>query len=249
MIRDETKVGLFVLVGIIIFAMAAIFLEGISIAKGYEIKIIFDYAEGLPERGPVKIAGVEVGKIKEITLEQDKAIVTVIMKPQVRLFKDAKAKIISVGMVGNKSVECTAGSSSLPRLNDGDFIFGEGSMRLESILESANASIDSIVEQFKIFEKGGQLDRELTGIVTNLESITRKLNSSLGKDGETIKKTLDNINMVSKDINVISERVKAMEIDDSVLSKLIADKDLGQRTENIIKSLEKVTKNLEKRLK
>ena len=247
--RDETKVGLFVLVGIVIFALSAFFLEGINIGKGYEIKIIFDNTEGLPERGQVKIAGVEVGKVKEITLEQDKAIVGVIMKPNVRIYKDAGAKIVSMGMVGNKFVELTTGSPALPRLNDGDLIFGEGSMRLESILESANKSIDSITEQFKIFEKGGQLDRELTGIVTNLESITRKLNSSLGKDGEIVKKTLDNINLISNDINVISERVKGMKMDDSILSKLISDKDLGERVENIIKSLEKVSKNLEKRLK
>ncbi len=240
MINQETRVGLFVLAGIMIFAIAIVFLEDITLQKGYELKIVFDNAEGLPEKGSVKIAGVEVGKVKKINLVQNKALVTVTMKPNVKIHRDAQAKIVSVGMVGNKFLEMTSGSQDEPFLEDGDVIIGASSTSLENIIEIANKGIDKLVGQLKLFEKSGKLGSSLSEIASNLEEITRKLNSSLGKNGKNVKKTLENINTISK-------RIKKMEIENSVLSKLIDDKKLGKKVENIINSLEKVGKKLEKR--
>lgn len=249
MINQETRVGLFVLMGIITFALAVFFIEDISLEKGYRLKIIFDNAEGLPVKGQVKVAGVEVGKVKNISLVESKAIVTVAMKSNIKIHKDAKARIISVGMVGNKLLELTSGSRSEPLLQDGDVIVGEGSMDLNSIIKAANKGLDDLVGQLKILEKGGKLEVNLNRIMSSLEGITRKLDLSLGKDGENIKEAVKNINKVSKDLTEVSEKFRDLKINDSVLSKLMDDKELGKKVENIINSLEKVGKNLEKRFK
>lgn len=249
MINQETRVGLFVLMGIIIFALSVILIEDITLEKGYKIKVVFDNAEGLPVKGQVKVAGVEVGKVKDIELVKGKALVTVGMKPDVKIHKDAKAKIISVGMVGNKLLELTSGSPDEPLLQDGDVIYGESSMDLNSIIDSASEGLDDLVGQLKILEKGGKLEVNLNKIMSNLEEITRKLDSSLGKNGEHIKVAVKNINKASKDIAEVSKKFKDLKINDSVLSKLMDDKELGEKVENIINSLEKVGKNLEKRFK
>lgn len=249
MINQETKVGLFVLSGVLIFAMAVILLEDINLGKGYELKIVFDSAEGLPEKGQVKMSGVEVGKVKEIYLVENKALVVIAIKHDVKIYKDARASIVSVGMVGNKLLELTSGSQDRPLLRDGDVIIGVNSISFDSMIKSADKGIGKMVEQLKIFEEGGKLDITLTQIASNFDGITKKLNASLGKDGEVIKETLGNINTISEDLNEISERIKDMNLSDSVLSKLIADKTLGEKVENIINSLEKVSKNLEKRFK
>lgn len=249
MINQETKVGLFVLSGILVFAMAVILLEDVNLKKGYELKVIFDSAEGLPEKGQVKMSGVEVGKVKEINLVENKALVIITVKHDVKIHKDARASIASVGMVGNKLLELTSGSQDEPLLKDGDVIIGAVSVSFDSMIKSADKGIDKMVEQLKIFEEGGKLDITLTEIASNFEGITKKLNASMGKDGEVIKKTFDNINTISEDLNEISERINDMNLSESVLSKLIADKKLGEKVENIINSLEKVSKNLEKRFK
>ncbi len=249
MINQETRVGLFVLMGIIIFALGVILLEDITLEKGYKLKVVFDNAEGLPVKGQVKVAGVEVGKVTDISLVKGKAVVTVRMKPNVKIHKDAKARIISVGMVGNKLLELTSGSPGEPLLRDGDVITGEASMDLSSMIDAASEGLDDLVGQLKILEKGGKLDVNLNNIMSNLEEITRKLDSSFGKDGENIKKAVRNINKVSKDLMDISKKFKDLKIEDSVLSKLADDEELGEKVENIINSLEKVGKNLEKRFK
>jgi len=195
------------------------------------------------------MAGVEVGKVKEIALIQNKALVTINMKPKVKIYRDATAKIVSVGMVGNKFLEMTAGTNTEPALIKGDVIIGTNSVSLDSVIENANVGIDSLIEQFKIFEKNGKLDTTLTQIAFNVEEIVSKLNDSLGKNGESIKSTVKNINTISEDLNQISERIKGMQLEESVLSKLIADKKLGEKVESIINNLEKVSKNLEKRFR
>ena len=249
MINQETKVGLFVLIGIVIFAVAVVLFGDVNLQKGYELKVVFDSAEGLSEQGQVKMAGVEVGKVKEIALIQNKALVTINMKPKVKIYRDATAKIVSVGMVGNKFLEMTAGTNTEPALVKGDVIIGTNSVSLDSVIENANVGIDSLIEQFKIFEKNGKLDTTLTQIAFNVEEIVSKLNGSLGKNGESIKSTVKNINTISEDLNQISERIKGMQLEESVLSKLIADKKLGEKVESIINNLEKVSKNMEKRFR
>ena len=249
MISQETKVGLFVLIGVVIFAVAVILFADVNLQKGYELKVVFDSAEGLSEQGQVKMAGVEVGKVKEIALIQNKALVTINMKPKVKIYRDATAKIVSVGMVGNKFLEMTAGTNTEPALIKGDVIIGTNSVSLDSVIENANVGIDSLIEQFKIFEKNGKLDTTLTQIAFNVEEIVSKLNDSLGKNGDSIKSTVKNINTISEDLNQISERIKGMQLEESVLSKLIADKKLGEKVESIINNLEKVSKNLEKRFR
>jgi ABC-type transporter Mla subunit MlaD len=152
-------------------------------------------------------------------------------------------------MVGNKFLEMTAGTNTEPALIKGDVIIGTNSVSLDSVIENANVGIDSLIEQFKIFEKNGKLDTTLTQIAFNVEEIVSKLNDSLGKNGDSIKSTVKNINTISEDLNQISERIKGMQLEESVLSKLIADKKLGEKVESIINNLEKVSKNLEKRFR
>ncbi len=247
MINQETKVGLFVLFGILIFAFSVVLLEDINLEKGYRLDVFFDNAEGLPVKGQVKMSGVEVGKVKNISLVDGKAVVTVRMKPNAKVHKDATAKIISVGMVGNKLLELTRGSLDKPLLKDGDTILGESSMDLNSMIDDASKGLQDLIGQLKIFEKGGKLEVNLNRIMSNLEKITGKLDSSLGKDGQSLKGAVNNINKASSDLSEVSEKLKDLKIDGSVLDKLAGDEKLGKKVENIINSLEKVGKKLEKR--
>ena len=77
MFNQEVKVGLIVLSSLIIFAVGVIMLGDIRFQKGYEINVLFDDIAGLPEKAPVKVCGVDIGKVKKINLIDGKARVRV----------------------------------------------------------------------------------------------------------------------------------------------------------------------------
>ena len=71
----EAKVGVFVIMGIMILAYMSMRIGRFKYGpdRGYEVYGYFDSAEGLVKGVPVEIAGVEVGRVLDITLEAGRA--------------------------------------------------------------------------------------------------------------------------------------------------------------------------------
>ena len=69
-IRIETVVGLFLIVGLVAFGFLAVKLGGVGDFSGdsYTLKARFSSSSGLKEGADVELAGVVVGKVKEIEL-------------------------------------------------------------------------------------------------------------------------------------------------------------------------------------
>ena len=57
-------------------------------ARGYEVKVYFDSVSGLVKDAPVEIAGVEIGKVSKIFLENGKALVALMINPGIKITKD-----------------------------------------------------------------------------------------------------------------------------------------------------------------
>jgi len=74
-LTPEAKVGIFVLIGIILLVYMSLRVGGIQFgrAEGYEVYIRLDSAAGLDNDAPVRVAGVEIGRVKGIVLQNNKA--------------------------------------------------------------------------------------------------------------------------------------------------------------------------------
>jgi phospholipid/cholesterol/gamma-HCH transport system substrate-binding protein len=110
----ELTVGVFVLIGIISlgylsvrFAKMEMFGRG-----GYTVYADFDNVGGLKPGATVEIAGVQVGRVKSITLTEDYlARVEMIIDRNIKLQEDAIVSIKTKGLIGEKYVEITPGGS------------------------------------------------------------------------------------------------------------------------------------------
>jgi len=107
----ELVVGAFVLVGIICLGYLSIKLGKLEIIGGnlYNIDAEFDSVSGLKPGATVEIAGVEVGRVKAITLKGDRGVVTLSIRNDVKLFSDSIASIKTRGIIGEKFVSLSAG--------------------------------------------------------------------------------------------------------------------------------------------
>jgi phospholipid/cholesterol/gamma-HCH transport system substrate-binding protein len=109
----ELSVGLFIIAGIICLGYLSIKLGGMEVfgSKGYEVYALFSNSGGLKTGASIVIAGVDVGRVKSITLEEYQARVTLNIPESVKIQEDAIASIKTKGLIGEKYVEITPGGS------------------------------------------------------------------------------------------------------------------------------------------
>jgi phospholipid/cholesterol/gamma-HCH transport system substrate-binding protein len=79
--------------------------------KGYEVYAIFSNIGGLKTGSSIEIAGVEVGRVKEITLYNFQARVVLNLPSNVKIQEDAIASIKTRGLIGEKYIEITTGGA------------------------------------------------------------------------------------------------------------------------------------------
>ncbi len=122
-VRLELIVGAFVLVGIICLGYLSIKLGKLEVIGGdrYEVDAQFDSASGLKPGATVEIAGVEVGRVKSIVLNQDRAIVRLVVQNGTKLYSDTIASIKTRGIIGEKFLALSPGGGGDP-LKAGDMI-------------------------------------------------------------------------------------------------------------------------------
>ena len=109
----ELAVGVFLLVGIICLGYLAIRLGKMEVfgSRGYDIQAVFINSGGLKNGSDIVIAGVGVGRVKSITLENYQAQVVMNLPWNVKVQEDAIALIRTKGLIGEKYIEITPGGS------------------------------------------------------------------------------------------------------------------------------------------
>ena len=119
----EMVVGVFVLVGMLCLGYLAVKLGKLELVSGdvYEVEAQFNTASGLKAGSTIEIAGVEVGRVRGITLNQDRAMVKLAVNNTVKLYSDTIASIKTRGIIGEKFLALSPGGGGDP-LKPGDTI-------------------------------------------------------------------------------------------------------------------------------
>ena len=123
--RSPLAAGLIALV-VIVVAVFLGFTKDIPFTHGFRVKATFESANSLRLNSPVRIAGVNVGKVKNVEPKEgtDEAVVTLeLEKAGLPIHEDATAKIRPrIFLEGNFFVDLHPGTPSSPKLADGDVI-------------------------------------------------------------------------------------------------------------------------------
>ncbi|ULA63913.1 MAG: Outer membrane lipid asymmetry maintenance protein MlaD [Nitrospira sp.] len=132
----ELVVGAFVLVGILCLGYLSIKLGKLEVIGGdlYEVTALFNTATGLKPGAAIEIAGVEVGRVRGISLKEDRALVTLAVNNGVKLYTDTIASIKTRGIIGEKFLALSPGGGGDP-LKAGDVIRDtESGLDLEEVV-------------------------------------------------------------------------------------------------------------------
>lgn len=122
----ETIVGIFVLIGIVCIGYLTIKLGKMEVLgdQHYLLKARFQSVSGLTTGAYVEVAGVKIGAVDSITLDPERKVAVVGLKinKEVNLSEDVIAAVKTSGLIGDKYIRLTPGSSE-ETLRNGDIIY------------------------------------------------------------------------------------------------------------------------------
>jgi len=123
--RIEIVVGVFVLIALICVGYLTIKLGDFQLleSNSYRLKARFSNVGGLNEGNAVRLSGVNVGRVNNIRLDQERFAVIVIfsVKKGIELSDDTMVSIKTSGLIGDKYISISPGGSGIP-LKPGDTI-------------------------------------------------------------------------------------------------------------------------------
>ena len=180
----ELKVGLFAILVICVLTYMTFKVGSLPFLweKGYRIFLELEDISGLDERSRIKIAGVDAGIVERIDLIEGKARLVLLMNPDIKLYRNAKAALKMAGLLGDKYLALTTGSPDQPQLQNGETIIYKGSI----------ADVDALAG-------------ELTSAAGYMSDLAKNLNAMFGEqEKEALSETLLNIRDFTRDLNEIS---------------------------------------------
>jgi phospholipid/cholesterol/gamma-HCH transport system substrate-binding protein len=133
----ELAVGVFLLIGILCLAYISIRLGRLEVIGGkyYTVSADFNNDGGIKPGSSVEIAGVEVGRVKRVSLGKDyQATVELEIKENVKVQEDAIASIKTKGLIGERYVQITPGGSEKFLSNGGKIRETESAIDVEEII-------------------------------------------------------------------------------------------------------------------
>lgn len=134
--KTEMTVGVFMILGICALVYLSISLGKVDLFgnKYYTASAHFDSITGLKKGSTVEIAGVQVGKVKRITLEDDVAKVDMSILRDVQITDDTIASIRTKGVIGEKFIKLTPGGSDEYIEDGGSLMDTESAISLEELI-------------------------------------------------------------------------------------------------------------------
>jgi len=111
----ELVVGLFILAGIGCLGYMSIRYARMEVTgnNGYLVTAVFPSIAGLKNGALVEIAGVQIGRVKQISLDNYKAKVVLSVNGTVQLQDDSIARIKTKGLLGEKYIDIVPGGSDV----------------------------------------------------------------------------------------------------------------------------------------
>ena len=181
--NEEIKVGVVVVVGVLLFLVALIFVGGVNLLRKKRVgyTTYFKFAGGLEPGSVVRFGGFKVGTIKSASLDPgDTTRIRVILevddKTPVRT--NSKARISSLGFLGENYLEISAGTRDAAKLPPGSEIPSVEIVQLADVFNNVN---NITVNATKLVN---DLDDRVLSLSDNANLLIKNLNDVVSQENK-----------------------------------------------------------------
>lgn len=276
---DTWKLGMFVFLGLAVFFVTLYFIGKSQNIFGstFYLKSKFKNVSGLKVGNNVLLSGITIGTVKDIAFVSDSTVVVgLIIKSEVQQYikSDAIASIGSDGLMGDKVVTISPGTSSIERVRDNASITSVEAVEMQDLMAALKKSLDNaeiITKELSEFSykinngKGAltkiltderfakSIDRTLKNIETGTDEFvvfTKKMND---KEGTLSKLMTDPYyaNSIKKTLSGFEKSAADINVftaklnnDKGIVSKLLTDEKLASSFDSTMINLQNGTKKL-----
>ena len=242
-ITKEIKTGILVLSSIALFIWGYSYLKGRDLLNEYKIIYVeYDNVEGLASNAPVTINGLVVGKVSNITLQNNtgKLLVELQVKSSFPFSKSSIVAIYEPGLIGGKQIQI------IPDFDDKNL-----AVNGDTLKSDVKKGLTDLVA-----EKLTPLQEKVEKMVVNADLLLKNLNDVLDtKSKENLKSSISNLNETLAGFNTAAKNVNTILADnkgkiDGTLSNLNkVSSDFTKISDSLSKAnLGQIVKNLEKTL-
>ncbi|MDD5655999.1 MAG: MlaD family protein [Elusimicrobia bacterium] len=237
----ETKVGAFVLGGLILLATAIFLLGDISLESRYTVNVTFHDVANLAKDSPVKLAGVEVGQVRSIELEGGLAKVVCLLRRDVKLYRGARFTIASTGIIGSKYLAIEQGEPSQGVIPPGAVVAGVDPVSLEKAMTQALESLQSMLKDLTAEGPRGSLTQNLRDTVANVREMTASLNDLIETTKPSLEKGMDRMDQITAKLDSLlaksDQMMTGLATDQGAVGALIHDPKVKEDVKQTIASV------------
>jgi phospholipid/cholesterol/gamma-HCH transport system substrate-binding protein len=224
----EVKVGLLILAAIVLLAAFILVMGGINFQPTYELAVGFDNPGGLQSGAPVKIAGVKVGKVKQIefagggvdaksgeSLPLVQARISLEKRFQPAIHDNATFYITTQGVLGEQFMAIDPGSSDRPSIQEGATVRGLDPPRLDRLIAESYDLLHSMVGVLR--EHKPQLKNVFEGLAKTLNGT----GTFFERNGDKLDKVADNVVKMSEEGVSLVQGAKAKYVENPQIDRVL----------------------------
>lgn len=212
------KLGIFVILGLVLFVSTIYFVgkQKNIFGNTFHLKAQFKTVSGLKVGNNVRFSGINIGNVNEVDLLTDTSVMVelVIRKKYQEFIKtDARASIGSDGLMGDKVLTISPGTTGHSAVKNDDIIVSKNAIEMEDVMLSAKTSVDN------------------AGIITaQLAEFTTKMNTGNGalsklisdeKFSNSLQSTLVNLQTASNEFAMFTAKINNGGLTESLDSTMV----------------------------
>jgi phospholipid/cholesterol/gamma-HCH transport system substrate-binding protein len=248
----ETKLGVFVVLAVFAAWILVEMVGGVDLfGRSNQASALFDNVKDLKVGDRVKMAGVEIGRVKHVALAENKVKVILKLNPDAVVKTDSKATIQFAGLMGQNYVSVSFGTPDAPPIApDGSTVLATAEQPDLSVimdkLDKAAGGIANLGNSFtgdKIDNLVGPLtdfvrnnSGPITATIANIKNVSSQIAAGQGTIGKLIYDqslhdtaliTVSNLQDTATDVRSVVSNVQAGQ---GTIGKLLTDDTLYKAT-------------------
>ncbi|MBR4355837.1 MAG: MCE family protein [Elusimicrobiaceae bacterium] len=236
--KAETKLGIFTVLGIAVFGFSLYFLGGLSVTRTYDLKVRFTDVSGLPVKAPVKLSGVEVGKVKQIKIESGDVIVVTEINRDIPIHRGAQFSVVMTGIIGSKYLKIVQGDPNAATYKNGDYLDGVNELPLDVMMTQTMSSIKEFVDSVN---NQGAFGAQLNNTMAEIRQLSTNLNQMVAALRPYMTRTMENLDSASLRLNDLMAKADALITSinegEGVIGSLIKDPQMQQEVKESVSDL------------